>query len=378
MGEKNVLSEGIETLREAIGRYGTDLQAYRSLGNIRVVQHPTEPYLLFNYTEKAVFEGIWNAVEQAARGIIFDYQSGELVALPFQKFWNLEERPETSLVHLPDAPCEITAKLDGSLGILYWTLDGQPTIATRGSFTSEQAVWATQFFRRKAPRVRDEDATYLFEIIYPQNRVVLDYGKEENLYLIGAKDRISGFDYPHEWLQNAGDRLGFPVVERWQMERLVDLLPLARERKGIEGWVARFPDGFRVKLKTEEYLQLHRLISHLTPQHVRDLLLVSQDAWQSYLESLPDEFQGLAKGMAQKMLDQVRARSTSLRATFAQIKELATISRKTYALAVMSEHRADSGYLFALLDEKPILASLLKDLDLAAMFQEQQLLEEEA
>src|SRR5437879_3247967 len=95
--------EAINTIIEAMELYGPDrLDAYKSLGNIRVVRHATEPYLLFNYTEKAMHEDTWNEVERIARGLIMDYETGEVVALPFEKFFNLEQRRETSLLYLPE------------------------------------------------------------------------------------------------------------------------------------------------------------------------------------------------------------------------------------------------------------------------------------
>src|SRR5258708_3429749 len=169
------MHEGIETILEAVKRYGPYPNLYKELGFIRVVRHDTEPYLLFNYTEEAMFKNTWNDVERVSRGLIVNYLTYELVALPFTKFFGLEQQPETSLLNLPSSECEVTAKMDGSLGILYWCSDG-PAIATRGSFTSDQAIWATKFLRERFDLSGlDRDITLLFEIIYPENRVVLDY-----------------------------------------------------------------------------------------------------------------------------------------------------------------------------------------------------------
>lgn len=358
------MHEGIEEIREAVLEYGDDTQAYKALGNIRVVKHDTEPYLLFNYTERAEFEGTWNAVERVSRGLILNYRTAELVALPFEKFFNLEQKPETSLLNLPNQQCEVTSKLDGSLGILYWCSDG-PAIATRGSFTSEQALWATRFLRERFDLSRlDRDVTLLFEIIYPENRVVLDYDIQEALVLIGARNMSDEFDYQYHALRHFGLLYGFLVTPLIGRAKIDEIAPFMGAVCGVEGWVARFPTGLRVKIKTDEYKRLHRLISQLTPKHVRDLLLQEGPAWTEYLSTLPDEFYKEATSLRQQIMRQVTQQETTILAAYESIKHLASESRKAYALEVIARHKAISGYLFALLDGQPLRPLLLKNLEL--------------
>jgi RNA ligase len=85
-------------------------------------------------------------------------------------------------------------KLDGSLGILYF-YDDKPYIATRGSFTSEQAERANKIFQKKYSHLHfNKEHTYLFEIIYPENRIVVDYGAKEDLILLAVLDTETGKD----------------------------------------------------------------------------------------------------------------------------------------------------------------------------------------
>lgn len=138
----------------------TDLQTMLDGGYIARRQHPTAPLMIYNYTARAQYDNVWNAATLACRGLICDL-AGKVVARPFPKFFNLDQ-----VTTLPDEPFEVYEKLDGSLGILYW-LDGQPCIATRGSFDGEQARWATQWIQDnwwnsdKGPLYND--CTYLFE-----------------------------------------------------------------------------------------------------------------------------------------------------------------------------------------------------------------------
>ena len=90
---------------------------------------------------------------------------------------------------------EVTAKLDGSLGIAYTHPEGDVRLATRGSLASGQAIEATRIWHEKYRHVAiPEGVTPLFEIIYPDNRIVLDYGEMRDLVLIALIDTETGAD----------------------------------------------------------------------------------------------------------------------------------------------------------------------------------------
>jgi hypothetical protein len=154
-----------------VSHWGSDSRAYKALGNIAVAVEPQAELLLFNYTARATYENTWNAVEVVSRGLIVHWPSAQLAALPFPKFFNVGQRPETAIDMLGahPSPVEVTSKLDGSLGILYRPPDGF-AIATRGSFTSTQALWATQHLRAHCDlSALPDDVILLFEIVYPNN-----------------------------------------------------------------------------------------------------------------------------------------------------------------------------------------------------------------
>jgi len=93
-----------------------------------------------------------------------------------------------------DAQVEVTNKEDGSLGILYPVPSGGYAVATRGSFASDQALWATAWFRKYADYgYFNPKYTYLFEILASWNRIVLSYDWE-GLVLIGIIDKETGSD----------------------------------------------------------------------------------------------------------------------------------------------------------------------------------------
>ncbi|MBA3825775.1 MAG: T4 RnlA family RNA ligase [Ktedonobacterales bacterium] len=360
--------EGLSTILAAVRQHGADVKAYRDLGAIVARLHPNGELLIFNYTAVATFRRDWTPVERICRGLIIHWPTASVVALPFPKFFNLNEQPETRLEALPTGPVEVTAKLDGSLGITFWE-GTRFAVATRGSFTGVQAEWATARLHA-AHLVADlpRDVTLLFEIIYPRNRVVINYGATEGLFLIGARSLSDGRDLNHAELATLAKRYDFPLVPIEDVPHLAALVPLAERATGIEGWVVRFPNGLRVKIKTAEYLRFHRLVTGLTPARVRELLADDPAKFDSFLMDLPDEFQGEARALATAILAEVDAHAARLSAVFAgPLAAAAAESRKTFAQLVLSQHQADAKYLFALLDGRDIRPLLLADVDLATL-----------
>jgi len=116
-------------------------------GHVTLRRHNTLPLGILNYSPSAQYNWKWNEVTLQCRGLIYNVETLEVVARPFEKFfsWDQGIGKETWDNPMPPAgPCIRMEKMDGSLGIMY--NDGwDHSIATRGSFHSEQAEWATEF-----------------------------------------------------------------------------------------------------------------------------------------------------------------------------------------------------------------------------------------
>ena len=161
------------------------LQPYIVQGLISEQRHPFNDALrIYNYTHQCQFARAWDDITLRCRGLIQDVQHEHIVCNVMQKFFNIEEHV-TQGHALPVEEPLITEKIDGSLGILYW-LNDEPWIATRGSFTSEQAQWATAWFRRYVPNgffSPWDNVTHMFEIVYAANRIVVQYDFEGLVHL---------------------------------------------------------------------------------------------------------------------------------------------------------------------------------------------------
>ena len=236
------------------------------------------PLRIFNYTPKAAHGRVWNEATLACRGLIVD-DSDRVVARPFAKFFGPSEPDAAPIPHT--AAMEATVKLDGSLGIAYTHPDGETRVATRGSLDSPQAREATQLWREKYRNVGiPSGTTPLFEIVYPGNRIVVDYGDTRDLVLLAVIDNTTGVDIDTGTFDWPG-----PRAETVRFDNFVQLLDhvMSDSEQGAEGYVVRFAGGdgrpdLRIKLKFPAYVAAHRAVFGLTAARVWEAAAVAAAA----------------------------------------------------------------------------------------------------
>ena len=274
-------------------------------GHVKIQFHPGHDLKIYNYTARAQYEHVWNDVTRRCRGLITDLDDN-VVARPFPKFFNHGELEADSF---PSGPVTVTDKLDGSLGILY-PVRGGHAVATRGSFASTQAVHATKVYNdRYAGSFEPNPAwTYLFEIIYPQNRIVVDYHGLDDIVLLAAVDIETGVSIPL-----ADARKGWPgrVVEEFDHADLASVLASV-PRANAEGLVIHFlADDSRVKVKQSDYVRLHRLVTGVSERRIWEALSEGVDL-NEWLEAVPDEFHALVSTTRAKLERQFHELSAEL------------------------------------------------------------------
>ncbi len=268
--------------------------------------HPTQPLIGLNYTPVAhntlhAFPAGWTPALRLCRGIIFD-RDGELVAKPFEKFFNHGEHPETT--DLPDEPFTATVKHDGHLGIIFW-YRGAWRITTRGDFESRTSKVGAEMLKRYALEGRWDERlpcgdNLLVEIIHPSTRVHLRY-RGSRFILIGAFQRDTLRDLDHDELAALGKKLRLPVTERWSGGSISDLAALTRDLsvRNREGFVVRFRSGLRVKFKFATYINL-MVAEKLSYAYVMNRLLAGN--LEKMTVNLPEEVLAAARRMTEDVL----------------------------------------------------------------------------
>lgn len=272
------------TFLDTLNKYHVDGLLYKQT-------HPTLPLTIWNYAPEVQYSGNWDDITVMCRGLVTD-DEGNIVARPFKKFWNLEENR-----HNPTKEFQVFAKLDGSLGILFY-YEGEWIFASRGSFTSEQSTKGFEMLKKNVDdtNIFNKEYTYLFEIIYNENRVVVRY-PFENVVLLSAIHTHSGIEMSYDAILAYSYII--PIVSRY--DGLKDISKLKSIIKDDEeGFVILFSNGERMKVKGEEYLRLHKVMTNLSTTAVWEVLS-SGGSMESLLVDVPDEFYNKIKEYETKL-----------------------------------------------------------------------------
>lgn len=344
------------------------LQGLEDRGLITLREHPTASehgprVFIANYTPTVQFDKLWDIhpLLPQCRGLIFN-EYGDVLARPFPKFFNLGEHVGL----LPEGDFEVTEKLDGSLGIMYWlpntsqpaAFHHYPQIATRGSFESEQAELANKLLwdvlgANCADGYNGDypfhygDRTYLFEILGPSNRIVVSYPEDE-LRLIAVIDNDTGRDMPLD-----DETRFFDHARRYTATSVEALAQDTQEN--FEGYVVRWLDtDYRLKVKLDEYLRLHKIMTGVTPRRVWEILSAG-DPVEALLERIPDEFASKVRNVARSLESEYRDIEKAALVEFVRLRDRnggsAYPSRKQFAQFASASSNRD--ILFALYDDKP-------------------------
>lgn len=311
-------------------------------GYITKRPHFSGELFIYNYTPKAQYDRMWTPETIQCRGLILD-SNGAIAARPLPKFFNLQEHQEA----LPTLAFDIYEKLDGSLGILYWH-QNQPYIASRGSFNSDQAVKANQILQTlyaESIPLLDQSLTYLFEIIYPSNRIVVDYGAYEALVLLAVIETESGLEKSIDLFTH----LGFPIAKKYDGLKDLKAIALLNEQNQ-EGFVIRFENGLRLKFKFADYVKLHRVLTQVTSKVIWEMLR-DKTNFEDILERVPDEFYNWVKETKASLIAQYQQIEDAAKLDFERIMAVVDRSdRKEMAKHILTCQ--NHSILFSLLDRK--------------------------
>lgn len=261
-----------------VNEFLNTLEEYSRNGRLFKQSHPTLPLTIWNYTPEVQYGQLWDEITLQCRGLITD-DKGNIVARPFKKFFNIEEEK-----HTPTEEFDVFEKMDGSLGIVF-KYNGEVIYATRGSFTSDQSKWMANYGKEyNFQNILVGGFTYLFEIIYPENRIVVNYDGHERLVLLGIVKTETGEEIPYSEIEMDG----WDIVNRY--DGIKDYTTLkSMVKNNAEGFVVRFTNGDRMKIKGEEYLRLHKIMTNVSTTGVWEMLSSGGDV-NEHLKDVPDEF----------------------------------------------------------------------------------------
>lgn len=258
-----------------------ELEQHIAEGLVSKRKHPTLPLYILNYTAAVQFAWTWNDVTLNCRGLVVD-ENNRIIARSFPKFFSYEQLDGK----LPEGEFVVEEKMDGSM-LLAFYYGNQLVTATRGSFESEQAIKGREFIESldlvKAGQCIC-GGTMVFEIIYKENRIVVDYDYEGLVLLSEVWE--DGHEVDSDFLDRWALRLGVRRPKIYSFNSLEEIVNYNEEN--IEGFVLRYASGERVKIKTDDYKRLHRLITGVSEKTVWEAL--KDNKFNELIENVPDEF----------------------------------------------------------------------------------------
>lgn len=327
------------------------LRDYESRGLIKSSER--DGYTVWCYTQQAVYERAWDEVTRACRGLVLA-EDGTLVSRPLPKFHNWNE---------PEAVIEEGAfyafdKMDGTL-IVVGNHDGKAVVSTKGSFTTWHSEAARELLMGFTP---PEGVTAIFELIHPENRIVVDYGDKTELVFLAAINNDTGEDVDRP--EYIGEDLGWHgeiVVERaFNFKSMINTIQNPEAGENREGFVVAWKHEGRpwnrVKLKFDLYVRLHGIYTGLTNRRVWECLV--SDSLSEMMEIAPDEFHEAIGDCAAEIMEKAQM-SLNVATEIADVANKMSTRKEAAEFIMKVSGRPISGLAFKLLDGKHDEARLI-------------------
>lgn len=238
-------------------------------GRIGFYESVRDDIIIFNYMFNTpdTFPDVTNedeAILRECRGLIFSAETGNIIARRPQKFFNLNEKPETSVNNIDfSKPHYVLEKLDGSMITPIPMDDGNIRWGTKMGFT-DVADHAVNFIDQNtryyefAQCLINDNYTPIFEFCSRKQRIVVDH-PVDRLVLIAIRHNVTGDYIEYEQMFSAADTYDIEVVKAF--DSISDISAFIEHTRNItdnEGYVVRFHDGHMLKLKSDWYVQIHR------------------------------------------------------------------------------------------------------------------------
>ena len=242
----------------------------------------------FNYTDKAFYDRVWDAQTTKARGLYLDTMKGKVTARAYDKFFNINERPETKfemLQHKLQFPVTAYVKENGFLGIAsYDEYEDALFLASKSTIDSQYAGYFQEMVRKKVTPehleemkryCKENEVSFVFECVDMENDPHIIEYPESRLFLLDIVYNKMEFEkYGYEDMCHVAGQLGLEPKERaaelasWQefFDWYYEVMEADYEYQGrkIEGFVIEDSAGYMTKLKLTYYnfWKFMRSVSH--------------------------------------------------------------------------------------------------------------------
>lgn len=232
----------------------------------------------FNFTKDVFFNKSWDDVVVKARGFFVNTATQEIVSRGYDKFFNINERPETTLASLRTSlsfPLVGYVKENGYLGNVGYDAQTQSLfVATKSSSSGDFSEWFRDILNNQMSQtqqeglarwLRDNEACMTFEVIDPvRDPHMVEYAKPQ-LILLDIFHRSEHTERAtYEQLKTVANKFGFApkargivlrdadAFENWYKKVAQDIT-YRYHNQDIEGFVFEDTQGNMTKIKMANY-----------------------------------------------------------------------------------------------------------------------------
>lgn len=331
---------------------------------VKMVKHPYHDLYLLSYTKSAVAGHVWTPETLAARSLVVDADFN-IVSPCIPKFFNdFDQVPEMKKMNF-----QVYEKLDGSL-ISAFLYKGELILRSKGVWQSDLInqvqSWAGANMLRRSLH---EGITYVCEWIHPMNRHIVDYGTRVDLVLLAGLEHDLGVQYHPEmvyWEHGRAKNLTREYKAGRDLNKIRGSIPEGEE--GYVLWSTRNGENLRTKIKSAEYLQLHRVKFNLNPKAMLDLIKEGDpekiQRMKDTIINLDEQSANMIQSMYDEMVTSINDFRWTIQSVYHGYKDIQ--DRKDFAQAVFQHGQAVAGGCFILRDGRELGDYIYRAVDLNA------------
>jgi hypothetical protein len=323
---------------------------------------------------------VWTKENLIFRSSVWN-KDGYLISASYKKFFNWSEQPNIDPIPFTSDHLRMMEKIDGSTLIIS-KYKNNLIIRTRGSVDTTTLVnhHEIDMFKSKYPKVFDfncycgENFSYIYEWVSPENRIILNYS-EPKLILTGIINNCYYSMLSQHILDNIASQLNVERPKQYYFNTLDEMSTAVKDFKGVEGICVYYNNGQSIrKVKSAEYLMLHKLRFDLSIENVLDLYLkYEQPDYYTFIKKVTEEFDFEALEFIIPFISRIKDASKEVKGIIDHmnyfVNKCRVKSRKEAAEVIIAAYgkTSRSSFVFNIYDNKPLSNDAMKKLFLQVL-----------
>lgn len=279
--KNNVFKQPEEIVEDIMDNGKKDMDVYQLVHDMRKNRYIFERKFgrvsSFNFTKDAFHKDVWDGITNRARGLFIDTSEYKICARSYNKFFNINQRPETQLQNLKykfQFPVTAYLKENGFLGIVGWNPETDDLlISSKSTLVGDYAdyfrtllykLYSENTIEKMKKYIKENNVSFVFECCDMENDPhIIEYPESKVVLLDVIKNQIEFEKLPYDELVTVADNMRLVVKEKayvlntweefydWYNE--VTAEDYKYNDEFVEGFVIEDSTGYMTKLKLYYY-----------------------------------------------------------------------------------------------------------------------------